>query len=138
MDDPKFTTPPLASREELFANAFRRRFKELTLPVSGLRVRIRSLSEPELSAYSCQPISADGAGKVRKARLEDATRRLICLSLADADGNRLLSDADAPSLAQWDSADTQYLRAAIAPFVGLQRGDVEDLVKNSDAIRAAG
>jgi hypothetical protein len=121
---------PVSSAAELFTAAPVRRFKLVALPVMGLTVRIRSLTERELTAYTSAVVSNDAGQTFRRARVEDATRRLIALCLVDPEGNRLLSDADAGRLAEWDSADTQHLYNEITPFVGLKRGDVDDLVKN--------
>lgn len=124
----------LATIDELFSDPPKRRFKEVQLPVRGKTVRIQSLFEQELSAYQLATISTDGTAKLRKARLEDANRRLLCLCLVDAAGNRLLGDGDTGRFAGWDSADTQFLYEECAAWVGLKRGDVEDLVKNSETL----
>ena len=120
----------LATAAELLGGKANVRYKTLDLPVSGRKVRIRSLSERELSAYTTATISRKGVG-MRRARLEDANRRLIAMVLVDAAGNRLLSDRDAGKLADWDSADSSYLYDEAAGHVGLKEGDLEDLVKNS-------
>lgn len=126
-----------ATAAELFSAAPKRRYKDLVLPVMGLPVRIRSLTERELSGYTNALLTNDGQGRLRKSRMEDATRRLLCLCLVDAEGDRLLADADAGKLVESDSADTQFLYTECAEWVGLKRGDVEDLVKNSEKVRVA-
>ena len=124
----------ISSKEALFGPA-PRRYKDLTLPVAGHAVRIRSLSERELSAYTTVPVNVAGEGKaLRQARIEDSSRRLICLCLVDDAGNRLLSDSDAPRLEDWDSADTQYLAGECQRWVGLSGSpDLETHAKNSAA-----
>jgi len=125
----------LATVEQLMAAIGKRRFKELTLPTSGLRVRIRSLTERELSQYQSATIASGGTG-LKRSRLEDATRRLIVLCSVDRDGNLLLKDVDLPRLADWDAADTSFLYEECAKHCGINRSDIEDLVKNSEEMPA--
>jgi len=123
----------LANAGQLLSDAGRakRRYKTVDLPVSGHKVRIRSLTERELSEYQTVTVTRRGLG-LRRARLEDANRRLIVLCLVDGAGNRLLNDSHADKLAEWDSADTSFLYEEAANFVGLNKEDVEGLVKASE------
>ncbi len=127
------TTNNFATKDQLLAAANgRRRFREVALPVSGLTLRVRSLTEGEVSAYFAHVATAKsdaGRGK----RIENATRRLFALCLVDGDGNRLLSDADSESMAGLDAADSQVLYDACATHAGISQRDIEDLVKNSVA-----
>jgi len=54
----------------------------------------------------------------------------------DADGNPILSDSDVMRLADWDAADTSFLYEECAKHCGINRQDIEDLVKNSEEIPA--
>jgi len=124
----------LANAAQLFSpGELKRRFKTLSLPTSGLKVRIRSLSERELSHYQTATVANRGVG-LKRSRLEDANRRLIALVLVDAAGNRLLSDSQVGKLAEWDSADSSFLYDEAAAHVGIKEGEIEDLVKNSERI----
>ena len=76
-------TATLASADQLFAPC-KRRHKTLTLPVAGHEVRIRSLSERELSAFSTGAMSKSGNANL--SRIESANRRLIVLCLVDNAG----------------------------------------------------
>ena len=125
----------LATAEQLMATTGRRRYRELTLPTSDLRVRIRSLTERELSRYQSVTIASSGTG-LKRSKLEDASRRLIVLCLVDGDGNQIFTDADVPRLADWDAADTSYLYDEGAKHCGINRQDIEDMVKNSEEIPA--
>jgi hypothetical protein len=127
----------LASAEQLFAMAGKRRFTETTLPVAGATVRIRSLTERELSTFQARIVSAKDA-RQRSARLMEANRRLIAMCLVDADGNALLADADLDRLAELDAADSQALYDACAAHTGINKADVEDLVKNSETTPPSG
>jgi len=121
----------LASAAEL-CEGIRRRYQTLRLPLSGKRVRIQSLSERELSDYQAAAIAANGSG-LKKARLADATRRLMLLCLVDEAGNRLLNETHLAQLAQWDAADAAFLYERMADHVGLNREELEALVKNCEA-----
>ena len=123
----------LASEEELFGKKPARRYCELTMPISGHRVRIQSLTERELSRYQMATLASSGTG-LKRSRLEDANRRLIVLCLVDSAGNRLLNDSHLERLAEWDAADTAYLYDQCASHCGINRQDIEDLAKNSAAI----
>lgn len=109
-----------------------RRYKLLEpLPVNGLRLRIQSLTEQEMSKYQTELVGR--GNRPKPARLEDANGRLFCRVLVDGDGNRLFGDGDAEAFAGWDSADTGALYERVKRHLGLEDGDVEDLVKNSAA-----
>jgi hypothetical protein len=124
-----------ASLDDLFAAPPRRRFTTVVLPISGHKLRIRSLTERELSAYQTTTVAASGGP--RRERLNDAARRMIVLCVVDTDGNRLMTDQHIAKLADWDAADTNHLYQECAKHVGVSQVDVEDLVKNSEAITVA-
>ena len=121
----------LATFEQLVSASGKRRFCETTLPVSGVRVRLRSLTERELSAYQARVVSAQNDAQ-RAARLEQANRKLIALCLVDQDGNPLVPAGEDRQLAELDAADTSHLYDECAKHVGINTTDIEDLVKNSE------
>jgi len=123
----------LATLDELFSGTPKRRFREVTLPVMGAELRIRSLTEKEWSGYQAAALNAKG--RVHTSRMLDASRRLIALCLVDADGNQLLGPEHVSKLADWDAADTQFLYDQCAEHCGINQDDIEDLVKNSEATR---
>lgn len=125
----------LTPASDLFSSGeYKPRYDTLTLPVSGKTVRIRSLSELELEEYQMSLIGNDGQS-VRRTRLADATRRLIVLCLVDGAGNRICNENHVAKLAAWDGADVQYLGDACSKHCGLNRKELENLVKNSETIR---
>lgn len=130
------TTLTPAGVDALFAPRTRRHKYE-TLPISGLSVRIQSLTEAELSRYEMAVVGTSDKAIARQARIEDAGRRLIVLCLVDTAGNRILNDSHNKLLAEWDAADSNYLYNACAAHVGLRRSDIEELVKNSERTNAA-
>lgn len=125
--------PVLAGVDQLFAPTCRR-YKTVTLPVSGLTVRIQSLTEREVSDYQAAAVQMRSGQPTAKAeRLKDASRRWIVLCLVDSAGNRILNDSHVARLADWDAADTQFLYEECAAHVGLKSADLDSLVKNSEA-----
>ncbi len=99
--------PKLATKQELMARRGQRRYQELTLPASGLAVRIRSLTEREYAEHEASMLGPDY--RVDAQKLLAATRRLIAMCLCDDQGNRFLDDADVELIADWDSKDTETL-----------------------------
>lgn len=125
----------LATLDELFAGPSRRRYKTIgPLPVKQCRVRIRSLTDAEVSDYQMAVVSSKGTSQA--ARMRDANARLICLCLVDADGNPLCAAEHVKQILQWDAADTLYLYDECVRHVGLRRQDIEELVKNSESAPA--
>lgn len=133
--------PELANLEQLLkiGREKKRRYKDVTLPCSGLTVRLQSLTEWELSNYQTEMLSKKGpAGSFSKSKLLDANRRLFLLCIVDESGARMLNESHLPVLAEWDSADTSYLYEECSKHCGINRDDIEDLVKNSDSVHVEG
>lgn len=125
-----------ASREQFLAAA-KRRFKDVTLPVSGHKVRIRSLMEGEKEQYEAEMLDKKGGG-FRKDMLLNARRRLVVLCLVDENGDQILNNSDLAALKQLDGADMATLQEECQTFVGFKEGDIEGLVKNSDSVHVSG
>lgn len=139
------TNGQLASREQLLtATQGKRRFKggdddpgdPIVLPVAGMRMRIRSLTEGEVSRWQRQALSSRGRGMIAQ-RIADGNRRLIVLCAVDDKANTVFKPADAVTLAEWDSMDTSYLADQCNRHCGLDPDDLEALVKNSEETHAA-
>jgi len=124
----------LASVEDLFT-PMPRRYVEATLPTSNLRVRVRSLSEREISRYQASMVTTKGAPRIE--RVARANRKLIVLCLVTAAGDRLMKDSDAEKLEEWDGKDSSFLAEVCSRHTGITSGDVEDLVGNSSEINDA-
>jgi len=103
----------------------------VTLLVSDTEVRIRSLTEGELSAYQRRMFAKNGRGWDSQG-MQSANRRLFVLCIVDSAGNRMFADHDADKLATMDAADASTLYEACAEHTGLDRTDLGDLAKNSD------
>lgn len=98
------------------------------LPTSGLVVRIQSLTERERTVFQAALITR--TGETNRERLLDAGRRLIVACLVDGAGNRLLNDGDIQKLADWDSADTEYLYAECGRHTGIG-GKAEEIERKN-------
>lgn len=122
-----------ASRE-LFLAPAKRRYRDVTLPVVGLKYMIRSLTEGEKEAYEASLMTAKG--DVSKTSLIGARRRLVVLCLCNGSKERILSDADVDAMREIDGADMAYLQDEIERHVGFKEGDIEGLVKNSETVLA--
>jgi hypothetical protein len=123
----------LATRNQLLGLTARR-YK--TVEIGGLSFRIRNLSEQEKSDYEASVLNSDAKyslGQIRRQR-----RRLIALCLVDDAGDQLLRPDDAESLKGIDGAMTSRLFDACREHCGFEDGDLEDLVKNSEAAHGSG
>lgn len=128
----------VATKEQLLELKGKRRYRNVSLPVANLDVRIQSLTERELSHYQTAVLTGQsGKQSLNRARLLDATRRLIGMCVVDDGNRRMFEDADLDAIAGWDALDTQALYEACTSHCGISRDDVEDLVKNSEKIPAA-
>lgn len=125
----------LASVADLFSpGGPDRRYREVTLPVRRVRVRLQSLTERESSEYQATILNTRGGSTAYvRQRLIDANRRLIVLCMVDGAGNRMLNKNDVERMADWDAADSAFLYDECASHCGLNRDDLEGLVKNSGA-----
>lgn len=124
--------PSYASRDDLLTPS-KRRFRDVTLPVSGQRVRIRSLMESEKEAFEAEMLTRDGS--TSKARLRDARRRLVVLCLVDENGDPLLQPGDVDALSSLDGADVGHLADEIQVHVGFKAGDLEANARQAEAMK---
>lgn len=112
----------------------KRRFRDVTIPETGDTFRLRSLSDRERSKYETDTLTK--SGKVNTHRVEDSKRRLLVLTLVDAEGNRLFRDNETDQLADVDGLLIGRLFDAAREHCGFEEGDVEELAKNSVEIDA--
>jgi len=121
----------LAGVEQLFT-PMKRRYKTVDLPVSGLTVRIQSLTEREVADYQQEAFKKSGNGLI-PARLRDSGPRLIVRCVVDASGNRIMNASNVPQLLEWDSADSNCLQRACMDHCGIRDDEnLDGLVKNSE------
>lgn len=117
----------LATRDNLFATAGKRRYAEVS--VGGATYRLQSLTEGEKSQFETDLVNKAGVTS------KDARKRLLILTLVDADNQRLLTSADLQQLDTIDGAITSALFNAAMEHVGFDPADIDELVGNSEAIR---
>lgn len=117
-------------RNGLFGKA-KVRYCYVGLP-DGDKVRLRSLSEKEKSAFETDILSTKGAP--RRDRMEDAKRRLMILCAVDDEGKQLLTRADMEQLEEMDGAITSLIYNKAREHCGFEEDDLEDAVKNSSKI----
>jgi len=122
----------LTTRDQLLG-LVQRRYK--TVEIAGLRFRIRNLTEAEKSDFEASVLNAEA--KYSLGRIRQQRRRLICLCLVDDHNQPLLRPEDSEQLRTIDGAVTSRLYDACREHCGFEEGDLEELVKNSDAIHAA-
>lgn len=120
-----------ASRE-MFLKPATRRFLDVDLPVSGLKVRIRSLMELEKEEFENETMNSKG--NIRQDKLKNARRRLVVKCLVDGNGDVLLQPNDVDAIGHLDGVDIGKLQDECMVFCGFREGDIEALVKNSSSV----
>jgi hypothetical protein len=126
----------IASRADLLAPS-KRRFGEGILPISGMAVRFRSLSEAEYSAFEMERMRQDDDGRmVTEAEPLRTTRaRLAVLCLCDESGAPVLGSADVEGLAESiDLADSLFLFGRLQEHCGLL-GNAQQLAAQLEAAK---
>jgi hypothetical protein len=122
----------LTTREQLLGLTSRR-YK--TVPIAGLKFRIRNLSEAEKSDFEASVLNSEAKYSLSKIRQQ--RRRLICLCLVNDHNEPLLKPEDSEQLKAIDGLVTSKLYDECREHCGFEENDLEELVKNSDAIHAA-
>lgn len=120
------------SREDFLAPA-NRRYKDVHLPVSGKKCRLQNLMEGEKESYESSMLNQKSGG-LRMDRVKRARRELIARCLVKGDGTLLLGPEDVDALLKLDGADMAFLQEECQTHCGFKQGDIEGLVKNSEAV----
>lgn len=120
------------TRDDLLLPA-ERRYIDVALGGSR-KVRLQSLTEPELSAYEASILTSKG--EFSPSKMMRARRKLICLTVVDGEGNRVLGDEDAINLQNMDGAFANEIYNAAMAHCGIRETDIEDLAKNSERVGA--
>ncbi len=118
----------MISRDGLLAKTARR-YKELAF--DGETYRIQSLTEAERAKYEIQLQDKKNGYQFEKSR-----RLMVCKTLVDESGNRILDDNDADLLKNVDGRVMAMLYSAAMDHCGYDDSEVEELTKNSE--KAAG
>lgn len=128
----------LLGREDFVgAKACKRRFETYPVPFDERKrsVRLRSLTAKEHGEYEVANLSKKG-GLIRD-RLIEAKRALIALTVVDADGNPILTEADVAGMEGTDGRLVAFCYAKACEHCGITESEVEDMVKNSGTIDAS-
>lgn len=120
------TMSNFASKDDFFAAATRR-FKEVPLP-GGKTARIQSLTAGEWADIDARNVDMKKGG-LSATGLRNSDLRLVIASVVDANGQKVFSDSDMPTLATLDAGVIVPLVKAIKEHSGL-RQDVEEALKN--------
>jgi hypothetical protein len=123
-----------ATREQLRAPA-KRRFKDVELPTSGLKVRIRSLFEHESELFHAEMFRS---GKLQKDKAVSSHRRLIVLCVCDGGSDSpMFNSSDMDSLNTWDFADINHLGKECESHCGFEPGEIDKTEKNLETVPVA-
>lgn len=75
------------------------------------------------------------SGRKTRLTLADATARLCVLCIRDENGKRLFSDDEVAALSKKSNAPLARIYDAAEKLSGMKKGDLEEMVKNSETIR---
>jgi len=102
------------------------------VPEWGGEVLVRGLTAAERDAFEQSVVTLNGAGKAAstKMNLSNVRAKLCALTMVDADGERLFSDAEVDALGRKSAQALQRVFDAAQRLSGLSQSDVEELAKN--------
>lgn len=108
--------------------------REVAVPEWGGEVIVKALSGEERDAFelSLKQIRGDKM----EPNLANARAKLVARCIVDEDGTRLFSNSDIKALGKKSAAALERVFEVAAELSGLQDGDVEEMVKNSEAAQS--
>ena len=113
----------------------KRRYQDVTLPIAGVTVRIRSLFAGEVTKFQSSLVNQKNRRFIQ-SRFEESTARLIVLCVVDENGTRIMSNEHVKQITEeWDNADVACLSSACTKHCGMDEDEFEDLAKNSGTIQ---
>ncbi len=110
--------------------------KDIEVPEWGGTVRIRGLNGAERDEFEQSMV--ERRGKRYEANLRNARARLVALSVVDADGARLFSEADVNDLGNKSASALNRVYEAARDLSGLTEADVDELAENFSGTNGAG
>lgn len=116
----------LANRAK-FLQPAERRYTEIEIEDFG-RIRLQSLSEREQADYDMSILDSKGRWSRRAA--SNARRRLIALTVVDADGNRVFHDSEIDALGELDGQIANAIYEAAEAHCGSAAKQIEQAEKN--------
>ena len=122
---------------DFFAKTAERRIAPINgLEQWGLTFCMRSMTAREKDEFEASVLN-DDLTKVDDERLKTAKARLVVECVCDDKGTLLFGTKDVERVRDSDSKALEIIHSQIDSHVGFNRGDLEKLVKNSGAVRAA-
>lgn len=121
---------------EQFLSRKPRTIERVELPELKDHVFVRSLSGTERDAWeNANLVRNRGTGKRRNEvsfdiRVENSKSHLICISMCDESGNRLLQDDDIVAIGEQPSIILNRIADVCMRISGISQQDLEDTVKN--------
>lgn len=110
--------------------------EKVLVPEWGNRtVWVCGLTGAGKDAYSASLVEFRGESKI--LRLENATVKLVVRTCCDAGKKLLFSEADIEKLGTKSSAALERLAAVARRLSGMDKKEIDELAKNSDAARSA-
>jgi len=101
-----------------------------TVPELGL-IEIRGLTSGQKDDYENNVISVKAGS--REVKLTNARAVLMSLTVFDQHGNRMFADKDIGKLCVVPAAVSDPILDVAKRLSGMQTGEIEELVKNSDS-----
>jgi hypothetical protein len=112
------------SREAFLSKTAKRYVDKVIL---GDHYRFQSLTEGEKASYEIKLQDKKAGMSYEKSRA-----LLLCRTLVDEEGNRILQDTDVPAVMAMDGRVTTAAFVVAQEHCGYEDGDISELVKNSD------
>jgi hypothetical protein len=109
-----------------------RRVESVDVPEWGGSVMVRSLTGTERDQYEATILSMRGTDV--KVTLANAHAKLVARACVDDAGTRLFTDDDVTGLGRKNAAALERVYTVAARLSGLSKSDVDEMVKNSDAL----
>lgn len=106
--------------------------EQVSVPEWGGDVLVYGLTAGEKDVYEDGMVNATGKKKVT---LKDATARLCSMCIKDENGDRLFSNDDIAALGKKSAKAMERISDAAMRLSGMTKGDIEEIVKNSETIR---
>jgi hypothetical protein len=99
---------------------------------AGVGVLVRGLNGAERDRFEGSIL--DQSGKKTKVNMQNARARLVQMSTVDEDGKLIFSAADVLALGSKNAAALDRIFDVASRLSGISEDDMEELVKNSEAI----
>lgn len=106
-------------------------FEDVAVPEWGGMVRVRGLTGAERDGFEASVVERQG--KQTKLNMANIRARMVALTVVDADGKRLFSDADVAALGRKSGVALNRVFEVAQRLSGITEADMTELEKNSDS-----